>query len=47
MVTEVLHYGKIICGYFRSLWLWVLTAIMKKCAEQCVLQLYRTSLSLL
>ena len=31
------------CGYFRSLWLWLLTAIMKKCAERCALQLYCTS----
>ena len=32
------------CGSFRSLWLWLLIAIMKRCAERCALQLYYTSL---
>ena len=32
------------CGYFHSLWLWLLTAITKRCAERCALQLYCTSL---
>ena len=26
------------------IWLWLLIAIMKRCAERCLLQLYRTSL---
>ena len=44
MVTEQQHWRKIICGYFRFIWLWLRTAIMKRCAERCALQLYRTSL---
>ena len=32
------------CGSFSSLWLWLLVAIMKRCTEQCALQLYCTSL---
>ena len=28
---------------FRFTWLWLLAAIMKRCAERCALQLYRTS----
>ena len=32
------------CGSFRSLWLWRLIAIMKRCAKTCTLQLYSTSL---
>ena len=32
------------CGNFLSLWLWLLIAIMKRCAEPCALQLYCTSL---
>ena len=31
-------------GFFRSLWLWLLIAIMKRCAEPCALQLHCTSL---
>ena len=31
-------------GCFRSLWLRQPIAVMKGCAEQCALQLYRTSL---
>ena len=27
------------------MWLWLLIAIVKRCAEQCALQLYRTSLN--
>ena len=30
------------CGYFRSLWLWLPTAVTKKCSERCALQLYCT-----
>ena len=30
----------------QNLWLWLLIAIMKRCAERCALQFYRTSLSL-
>ena len=33
------------CGSFRSLWLWLLIAIMKRCAERCALQLYCTFLT--
>ena len=32
------------CGSFRSLWLWLLIAIMQRCIERCALQLYCTSL---
>ena len=32
------------CGSFRSLWLWLLIAIMKISTEWCALQLYWTSL---
>ena len=35
---------KNIWGSFRSLWLWLLIAIMKRWAERCALQLYCTSL---
>ena len=45
MVTEQLYWRKILCGCFRSLGLWLLLAIMKRCAERCALQLYRTSLN--
>ena len=31
-------------GSFHSLWLWLLIAIMNRCAERCPLQLYRISL---
>ena len=30
---------------FHFIWLWFLIAIIKRCAEQCALQLYRASLS--
>ena len=30
----------------RFIWLWLLIAIMKRCAERCALHLYRTSLSI-
>ena len=32
------------CGSFHSLWLWLLIAIMKRCAEPSALQLHCTSL---
>ena len=32
---------------FRFIWLWLLIAIMKRCAGRSALQLYRTSLSIL
>ena len=47
MVTEQLYWRKTLCGCFRFIWLWLLIAIMKRCAEPCALQLYRTSLSTL
>ena len=47
MVTEQLYWRKILDGCFRSLWLWLLVAIMNRCAEWCALQLYRTSLTLM
>ena len=45
MVTEQLCWRKVLCGCFCIIWLWLLLAIMKRCAERCALQLYRTSLS--
>ena len=39
-----LYWRKILCGYFCFLSLWLLIAIMKRYAERCALQLYRTSL---
>ena len=45
MDTEQLYRRQIICGCFRSSLLWLLLAIMKKCAERCALQLYGTSLN--
>ena len=45
MVTEQLYWRKVFCGYLRLLWLWLLIAIMKRCAEWCALQLYLTSFS--
>ena len=36
---------KILCGWFHFIWLWLLIAIMKRCTEQCTLQLYRTYLN--
>ena len=47
MVTEKLHRRKILYGCFSSLWLQLLIAIMKRYAERCALQLYRTSLCLI
>ena len=41
MVTEQLYLKKIIFG---CLFMWLLIAILKGFAEQCALQLYRTSL---
>lgn len=34
---------KNLCDCFRFLWLRTLIAIIRRCAEQCVLKLYRTS----
>ena len=45
MVTEQPNQRKIICGCFRSLWLWIFIAIMKRSAERWALQLYPTSLT--
>ena len=45
MVTKQLFWKKILCGCFRSSWLWLLLAIMKRCAERCALQLFHTSLN--
>ena len=44
MVTKQLYWRKVLCGCFCLIWLWLLIAIMKRCAERCALQLYRTSL---
>ena len=44
MVKEQLYWRKVLCGCFRFRWLWLLIAIMKRCAERCALQLFRTSL---
>ena len=44
MVKEYLYCKKILCGSFRFIWLWLLIAIMKRGAERCALQLYRTTL---
>ena len=38
MVTEQLYWRKILCSYFRFIWLWLLIAIMKRCTEQCTIQ---------
>ena len=35
---------KVLCGCFHLIQLWLLIAIMKRCAERWALQLYRTSL---
>ena len=45
MVTEQLYRRKVLCGCFPFIWLCLLIAIMKRCAERCTLQLYRTSLN--
>ena len=34
MVTEQLYWRKTLCGCFRFIWLWLLIAIMKRCAER-------------
>ena len=44
LVTEQPYWRKILWDCFRFIWLWLLTAVMKRCAKQCSLQLYRTSL---
>ena len=44
MVTEYVYWRKMLCGCFPFIWLWLLSAIIKRCAERCALQLYRTSL---
>ena len=46
MVTKQLYWKKILCGYFRFTWIWLLIAIMKRGAERWALQLYHTSLSI-
>ena len=43
MVTEQLHWRNVLCGCFRLIWLWLIIAIMKRYAERCAMQLYRTS----
>ena len=45
MVTEQVYWKKVFCGCLRPIWLWLFIAIMKRCAERCELQLYRTSSS--
>ena len=45
MVIEQLYLRIILCGYFRFIWLWLLIAIMKWCAERCAQQLYCNSLN--
>ena len=44
-VTELLCWRKIYCDCFRLIWLWLLIAIKKRCAERWALKLYRTSLN--
>ena len=34
MVTEQFYWRKILCGCFRFIWLWLLIAIMNRCAER-------------
>ena len=46
MVTKQFYWRKILCGYFRFIWVWLLIAIMKRRLERWTLQLYRTSLSI-
>ena len=45
MIEEQLYWRRILCGCFRLIWLWLLISIMKRCAEQCALQLCHTSLT--
>ena len=44
-VTEQLCWRKIYCDCFRLIWLWLLIATKKRCAERWALKLYRTSLN--
>ena len=44
MVTEQPYWRKILWDCFCFIWLWLLTAVIKRCAKQCSLQLHRTSL---
>ena len=46
MVTKQFYSRKILCGYFRFIWVWLLIAIMKRRIERWSLQMYRTSLSI-
>ena len=46
MVTKQFYSRKILCGYFRFIWVWHLIAIMKRRIERWSLQMYRTSLSI-
>ena len=46
MVTEQFYCRKILCACFYFIWLWLLVAIMKRCAVQCAVQLHRTCLSI-
>ena len=45
MVREQLCWRKVTRGCFRFIWLWLLFAIMKRCAERCALQLYHNFLN--
>ena len=45
MVTDQLYWRKILCGCFHFISLWLLISIIKRCAEQCTLQLNHTSLN--
>ena len=46
MVTKQFYSRKILCGYFRFIWVLLLIAIMKRRIERWSLQMYRTSLSI-
>ena len=39
--TKQLYSRKIICGWFRFIWIWLLIAITKRCTQRCALQLHR------
>ena len=41
MITKQLYSRKIICGWFRFVWMWLLIAVMKRCTQRCALQLHR------
>lgn len=45
MVTEQLYCRNVLCGFLSFIWLWLLVAVMKRCAERYALGLHRTSLS--